>query len=116
MPPEQKALRRGTRGCLDALATDAAVARKAQVQAADLSVAWIDCRKAFDIAPHKWLRRVLKAIRTPRQVRCTLKKLVKMCKTIVTVQITNGWREIPITLLSVYCGNFARVEEKAGFQ
>ena len=42
LPEEQKALSRGRRGCLDALTMDAAIAREAQVDKRDLTVAWID--------------------------------------------------------------------------
>ncbi len=48
LPPEQKALRRGRRGCRDAITIDTAVAREAQVHERDLSVAWVDYRKAFE--------------------------------------------------------------------
>ena len=54
LPVEQKALRKGRRGCLGALAIDGAVWR-------DLAVAWIDY--------HKCIRKMLKSIRTPKPAR-----------------------------------------------
>ena len=56
IPEEQRALKRRTRSCLDALVIDTAVTREARK---GLSVAWIDYRKAFDMIPHKRLERVV---------------------------------------------------------
>ncbi len=63
LPPEQKALRSGCRRCLDALIEDAMLAREAQASERDLSVAWIDYRKAYDMVPHRWIRDTLRAVR-----------------------------------------------------
>ena len=46
IPHEQKALRKGRRGCLDALVIDAAVAEEAKETRRNLSVGWVDYRKA----------------------------------------------------------------------
>ena len=46
LPVEQKALRKGSRGYLDALLMDGVVAKEAVLQRRDLSVAWIDFSKA----------------------------------------------------------------------
>lgn len=42
LPPEQSTLRKGRRGCLDALAVDESLAREARVFKRDLSVVWVD--------------------------------------------------------------------------
>ena len=42
---EQRAIRRGHRGCLDALMIDSMIAKEASVCNRDLSVAWIDYQK-----------------------------------------------------------------------
>ncbi len=66
----------GRRGCLDALAIDAAVAEETKIDDRDLSVGWIDYQKAFDSVPHQWLRQVLRAIRAPRMVRRAVKMVI----------------------------------------
>lgn len=53
LPEEQKAMRRGRRGCLDALVIDGAVSREAQVHKQSLSTAWFDYMKAYDMVPQK---------------------------------------------------------------
>ena len=75
LPPEQRAIRRGHRGCLDALMVDSMVAREAMVCRRSLSVAWIDYEKAYDRVPHAWLREVLSALRAPLSVQRTLERL-----------------------------------------
>lgn len=65
LPDEQKALRKGKRGCLDTLASDAAIAIETKMFGQNLLVAWVDCCKVFDMVPHKWINRMLKAIRAP---------------------------------------------------
>ena len=90
LPDEQKALRKSTRGCMDALTIDEAVYREIQVNGGgwrleclptglchitscypppplqlsknSLSVAWVDFRKAFDMTPHQWILDMLHAI------------------------------------------------------
>lgn len=51
IPKEQKALRKGQRGCLDALAIDATVAMEARMNLRDLAMGWID---SYDLVPHQW--------------------------------------------------------------
>lgn len=80
-PEEQKALRRGRRGCLDALALDAALSEEARAERRDLSVSWIDFSKAYDRVPHKWITRMLKAIRMPRSARKCISRLIPLWRT-----------------------------------
>ena len=47
IPREQKALRKGRRGCLGALVIDAAVAEETKETGRNLSVGWVDYRKAY---------------------------------------------------------------------
>ena len=72
LPLEQRAIRRGHRGCLDALMVDYMVAREAMVRRRNLSVAWRDYQKAYDRVPHAWLSEVLSIVRAPLSVQHTL--------------------------------------------
>lgn len=60
LPLEQKALKRGRDGCLDALLVDAMINEDAVLEGRYLSSAWLDFQKAFDSVPHGWLIEVLK--------------------------------------------------------
>ena len=77
IPPEQRALRRGRRGCLDALMVDFMVGQEAQLRGRNLSVAWIDYQKAYDRVPHGWLERVLRVVRAPVKVRHCISSLIQ---------------------------------------
>lgn len=65
LPQEQRAIRRGKRGCVNALMINSMVAKEAMVHCRDLSVAWIDYQKAYDRVPHDWLDWMLSGIKAP---------------------------------------------------
>ena len=77
IPPEQKALRRGRRGCLDALMVDFMVGQEAWLKQRNLSVAWIDYQKACDRVPHGWLERVLRVCKVPVKVGRCISSLIQ---------------------------------------
>ena len=47
---------------------DAMITESAQFDKTDLSVAWIDHRKAYDRVSHGWLQVVLRTIKAPELV------------------------------------------------
>ena len=75
LPPEQRAIRRGNRGCVDALMIDSMIAKEASVRRRDLSVAWIDYQKAYDRVPHDWIGWMLSAIKAPFSVQYAVSHL-----------------------------------------
>ncbi len=62
-------MKKGQRGSLDASTIDMIVAEEAVRNGRDLSVGWVDYRKAYDKVPHPWIGKVLKAIKAPKKVR-----------------------------------------------
>ena len=64
----------------------------------DLSVCWVDYRKAFDLVPHVWIRKALRAIRAPRLVRRMVDILMPGWKTDIEVWTAGGKRRLPICL------------------
>jgi hypothetical protein len=67
LPVEQRALRKGARGCVDCLAVDKMVITDAKYKGSrTLSVGWIDFEKAYDRVPHKWVNSVLSTISAPK--------------------------------------------------
>lgn len=60
LPPEQKGCRRGSRGTKDHLLLDKMITKQAKAKKKDLSMAWIDYKKAFDMVPHSWLKECMK--------------------------------------------------------
>lgn len=56
---EQGGCRKGSRGCKELLIIDNIVSKHVKRKSHNLSVGWIDFRKAFDSIPHSWLQRTL---------------------------------------------------------
>jgi hypothetical protein len=59
LAPEQVGCHKGSRGCKELLIVDSAVLQQAKQGQRDISVGWVDYKKAFDSVPHSWLLQVL---------------------------------------------------------
>ena len=90
LPQEQRALRKGRRGCFDALMVDSMVTEDAVLRHRDLDVAWIDYKKAFDNVPHGWLREMLELCRVPVHVQNCLRELQTMWRTVFSLKHGGG--------------------------
>ena len=76
---------------------DGAVAGEARHYERDLSMAWVDLKKAYDMVPHRWLKRMLKATtKIRRVVRKPVTRLVPLWETALTVETTEGKESFPI--------------------
>ena len=60
MPVEQKGCRRRTRGTKNQLLIDKMVLRDCKKCHTNLSMAWIDYKKAFDMIPHSWILKCMR--------------------------------------------------------
>ena len=60
LPVEQKGCRRRTRGTKDQLLIDKMVLRDSKKRHTNLSMAWIDYKKAFDMVPHPWILKCMR--------------------------------------------------------
>ena len=87
LPPEQRAIRRGRRGCLDALMIDSMMTREAVVRHHNLPVAWINYRKAFDRVPHEWISWMLSSMKVPFSIQHTLGNLRKKWSSVFCVGV-----------------------------
>ena len=65
LPSEQRAIRRGQHGCLNALMIDSMVAKEVTVHHHGLSVAWIDYQKAYERVPYQWISWMLSYMKVP---------------------------------------------------
>ena len=55
LPNEQKGCRKNSRGTKDQLLIDKAILKNCRRRLTNLSMAWIDYRKAYDMVPHSWI-------------------------------------------------------------
>ena len=55
LPEEQKGCRKGTRGTNDSLHIYRAVIKEVKSRNKNLAMAWIDCKKAYDMVSHSWI-------------------------------------------------------------
>ena len=55
LPDEQKGCRRGSRGTKDHLLIDKTVLKDCRERHTNLSMVWIDYKKAYDLVPHSWI-------------------------------------------------------------
>ena len=55
LPEEQKGCRKGSRGTNNLLYIDRAVIKEVKSRNKNLAMAWIDCKKAYDMAPRSWI-------------------------------------------------------------
>ena len=84
LPKEQKGCRRKSRGTKDHLLVDKMVMRNCKRRKTNLSMAWIDYRKAFDMVPHSWIIECLKIYGAADNLVILLSNTMKHRKTILT--------------------------------
>ena len=85
IPDEQKGNRRNTRGTKDQLLIDKMILKNAKRRHTNLSVAWIDYKKAFDSVPHSWISKVLDMLGINNSIRKFLHVAMGSWKTLITV-------------------------------
>ena len=68
LPLEQKGISRKARGCKDHLLLDKSITEDAKKKHRNLSVMWIDYKKAYDSIPHSWLVEALKLYKINKHV------------------------------------------------
>ena len=81
LPAEQKGCRKQSRGTKDQLLIDKAVLLKAKSKRANLAMAWVDYKKAYDMVPHSWLLEVIKMMGVAPNVRGLMENSMKKWKT-----------------------------------
>ena len=78
LPIEQKGVRRKARGCKDHLLLDKIIMEDAKKKGRNLSVMWIDYKKAYDSIPHSWLIAMMRIYKIDeRTIRFIIKTMPK---------------------------------------
>ena len=75
---------------------DWTLARDAAENHRNLSVAWLDFRKAYDVVPHQWVKDLLAAVRAPELVQRSIGKVMRLWRTDLEVMTEAGTARIGI--------------------
>ena len=84
IPHQQKGCRRKCRGTKDQLLIDKMIMKNSKRRKTNLSMAWIDYKKAFDMVPHSWLIECLEIYGAEENTIKFLKNTMAHWKTILT--------------------------------
>ena len=77
LPEEQKGCKRKTMGTADIIFIDRLALREARMRKKNLSMGWVDYRKAYDMVPHSWILECLKSLGISDNIQRFLEKTMK---------------------------------------
>ena len=84
MPEEQEGCRQGSSGTKDQLLIDKNVLKDYKKRHNDLSMAWIDYKKAYNFVLHNWINGCMELFGITDNVRTFLEKSMEQWKLLVT--------------------------------
>ncbi|XP_063611810.1 uncharacterized protein LOC134785404 [Penaeus indicus] len=84
LPDEQKGWRRRSRGTKDQLLIDRTILRDCKKRLTNLSISWIDYRKAYDLVPQSWISECMEMFGIAENVRNFLGRSMKQWKVSLT--------------------------------
>ena len=86
LPQEQKGCKRKSRGTNDLLFIDQLIMREIKMRKQNLSMVWIDYKKAYDVVPHSWIIDCLETVGINEKIRRLLTESMKSSR----VELTSG--------------------------
>lgn len=86
LPEEQKGCRKKSKGCHDQLFINRMIMREVKMRKRNLSMAWIDYKKAYDMVPHSWILDCMDTLGIDDHVQTLLRQSMKRWK----VELTCG--------------------------
>ena len=84
LPDEQKGCKRGSRGTKHQLLIDETVLKDWKKRHTNLSMAWIDYKKAYDFVPQSWIKECMEMFGIAENVRTFLEKSMEQWKLLLT--------------------------------
>ena len=93
MELEQRGARKGCSGTMDNLLIDRMVTMDCHRRRRNLSMSWIDVKKAYDSVSHEWLNEMMKMHRFPLWLNDVIKRLVACWNTRICVKTKRGYEE-----------------------
>ena len=92
---EQKGCIRKKLGTKDQLLINKTILEDCRKRQRNLSMAWIDYKKAFDSVPHSWILRCLELYNINDEIRAFLRTQMTKWKTTITLNHSEGQIVIP---------------------
>ena len=84
LPEEQKGCKRGSRGTKDPLLIDKMVLKDCKKRHTNLSMAWINYRKGYDLVPHSWVNECMEMCGIAENLRTFLQKSMQQWRLLLT--------------------------------
>ena len=81
---EQKGCRTGSRGTKDQLLINNAILKNYRSRLTNLSMAWIDYKKAYDMVPHSWILKCLEMVGAAKNIVSIISNSMLNWKTVLT--------------------------------
>ena len=81
---EQKGCRKRLRGAKDQLLVDKAILKNCRRRMTNLSMAWIDYKKAYDMVPHSWILKCLEMVRGAKNMITVISNSMANWKMVLT--------------------------------
>ena len=79
-PDEKKGCRKGSRSANDLLYIDRTVIKEVKSRNKNLAMAWIDCKKDYDMVPHSWIIECLDFFGVAENIKSLLVNSMEKCK------------------------------------
>ncbi|MEM7264391.1 MAG: reverse transcriptase domain-containing protein [Pseudomonadota bacterium] len=81
---EQKGCRKNSRGTKDQLLIDKAILKNCKRRHTNLSMSWIDYRKAYDLVPHSWINKCIDMFAIADNIKDLIRNSMRSWKTRLT--------------------------------
>ena len=88
--PEQKGAKKGSWGCMDQLLINRVVTDEVRKGRKNLSMIWLDYKKAYDLVPHSWILEALRLAKIPEQIISAIEQLIGRWKTVLNIPTADG--------------------------
>ena len=83
-PEEQKGCRKRSRGTKDQLLIDKTILKDCKKRKTNLTMAWVDYRKAYDLVPHSWILECLNMFGIANNIKSFIEESMKQWKLLLT--------------------------------
>ena len=96
MQIDQRGAKQKCNGTVENLLLDSVVLWDVKLHQRNLSVAWIDVRKAYDSLNHGWIRKILEVHRLPDKFTAAIRNIIHNWNVIVLIPTINGTGKSPV--------------------